>query len=80
MLISGVRIALGKAITGVIVVELYASAVGLGFFLNISGLRFHTDNVFAVLILLAVFGVLASIGLHALERRFDVWRPRSQDT
>jgi ABC-type nitrate/sulfonate/bicarbonate transport system permease component len=77
LLISGLRIALGKAVTAVIVVELYASAEGLGFFLNFSGLRFKTDVVFAILTLLAVFGLLGSIALHALEQRFDTWRPRA---
>jgi NitT/TauT family transport system permease protein len=75
LLISGLRIALGKAITAVIVVELYASAVGLGYLLNLSGRRFETDVVFAILSLLGVFGLLGSIALRALEQRFDTWRP-----
>lgn len=76
LLISGLRISLGKAITAVIVVELYASAEGLGFFLNLSGLQFKTDIVFAILTMLAAFGLLGSIALHALEQRFDTWRPQ----
>ncbi len=75
LLLSGLRIALGKAITAVVIVELYASAEGLGFFLNLSGLRFKTDIVFSILAMLAVFGLLGSIALHALEQRFDRWRP-----
>lgn len=75
LLISGLRIALGKAIVAVIVVELYASAEGIGFFLNLSGLRFKTDIVFALIALLAIVGLLASTLFRALEARYDNWRP-----
>lgn len=77
VLISGLRLALGKGIIAVIIVELYASAEGIGFFLNLSGRRFQTDNVFAIISLLALIGLLASIGLRILEQRFDNWRPRT---
>ena len=77
VLISGLRLALGKGIIAVVIVELYASAEGIGFFLNLSGRRFQTDNVFAIISLLALIGLLASIGFRALEQRFDNWRPRT---
>lgn len=77
LLISGLRIALGKGIIAVIVVELYASAEGIGFFLNLSGLRFKTDIVFALIALLAMVGLSASALFRALEARFDNWRPRT---
>lgn len=80
VLISGLRLALGKGIIAVIIVELYASAEGIGFFLNLSGRRFQTDNVFAIISLLALIGLLASIGLRLLEQRFDNWRPRTAAT
>ncbi len=80
LLISGLRIALGKAIVAVIVVELYASAEGLGFFLNFSGLRFKTANVFAIILLLACVGLLASALFRTLESRFDKWRPHTAAT
>jgi NitT/TauT family transport system permease protein len=77
LLISGLRIALGKAIIAVIVVELYASAEGIGYFLNVSGRRFQTADVFALIALLAMIGLLASLLFRALEKRFDNWRPRT---
>ena len=76
VLLPGLRIALGKAIIAVIVVELYASAEGLGYFLIYSGQRFQTADVFAVIVLLAIIGLIASVGFRALEQRFDNWRPR----
>lgn len=77
LLISGLRIALGKAIIAVVLVELYASAVGVGYLLNISGIRFKTATVFAVIGLLAITGLIASFALRWLEQRFDKWRPHT---
>jgi len=76
LLVSGFRLALGKGIIGVIVVELYASDVGLGYLLNVSAIQFRTDRVFAVIVILAIVGLVASALFRALEHRFDHWRMR----
>lgn len=78
LLISGFRIALGKAITAVLLVELYASALGLGYLLNVSGIRFATATVFAIIFLVAIFGFTVSQSLRSIEQRFDHWRPGGQ--
>lgn len=77
LLISGLRIAIGKAIIAVVLVELYASAIGVGYLLNVSGIRFKTATVFAVIGLLAITGLIASFALRWLEQRFDKWRPQT---
>ena len=58
-ILSGTRIAMGKAIVAVTVVELYASSQGLGYLLIINGNRFKTAEVFAVLAIIAVFGLVS---------------------
>jgi NitT/TauT family transport system permease protein len=75
-ILSGTRIAMGKAIVAVTVVELYASSQGLGYLLIINGNRFKTADVFAVLAIIAVFGLVSREVLRFLERRFDTWRVR----
>jgi NitT/TauT family transport system permease protein len=73
-ILSGTRLAMGKAIVAVTVVELYASTQGLGYLLIINGNRFKTAEVFAVLVIIAVFGLVSRELLRMLERRFDTWR------
>jgi NitT/TauT family transport system permease protein len=38
---------------------------------------FQTPKVFAYLILLAGTGVVLTVLLQRIERRFDAWRPRN---
>jgi ABC-type nitrate/sulfonate/bicarbonate transport system permease component len=76
-ILSGTRIAMGKAIVAVTVVELYASSQGLGYLLIINGNRFKTAEVFAVLAIIAVFGLVSREVLRLIERRFDTWRVRA---
>lgn len=72
--LSGSRIALGKAIVGMTVVELYASTSGLGYLLIAFGNAFKTAEVFSVLLVIALIGVGAQLIFYALEKRFDSWR------
>jgi NitT/TauT family transport system permease protein len=75
-ILSGTRLAMGKAIVAVTVVELYASTQGLGYLLIVNGNRFKTAEVFAVIAIIAVFGLVSREVLRLLERRFDTWRVR----
>jgi NitT/TauT family transport system permease protein len=76
-LLSGLRLSLGKAIVAMTVVELYASTAGLGHLLIIYGNSFKTAEVFAVIAIIAVFGLVTREFLRIAERRFDAWRPRT---
>lgn len=77
LLLSGLRLSLGKGIIGVIAVELYAGDVGLGNLLNVSAVNFRTDRVFAVIAILVLVGLLSSVLFRLAERHFDRWRPRA---
>lgn len=73
-IMTGLRIASGRAIVGVVGAEFISANEGLGFFISISGTTLQTSRVFVGIILLATFGVILNEVLGRVERRFDAWR------
>ena len=75
-ILSGLRIALGRALVGVMVGELYAATAGIGFMITVAGATFQTDKVFVGVLIFAVSGMLGMEFLSRIEHHFDKWRPR----
>lgn len=75
-LISGLKLALGRGLVGVVVAELFAATEGIGYRIMLAGATFQTDQVFVgVLVLIAASLVFNTIFV-ALEKRFGKWRPK----
>lgn len=72
--ISGVRVAWARALTGVIVAEFFGSFAGFGFAILAAGQTFDTATLLAYVIILGVLGLLGSIFFEWLERRLAPWR------
>lgn len=77
-IISGLRVGLGHALTGVVVGELYASTSGVGHLIAVAGNTFETNLVFAGVIIIAIFGLIANWILSLLENHFRSWRQNSR--
>jgi NitT/TauT family transport system permease protein len=75
-ILSGLRIALGRALVGVMVGELYAATAGIGFMITVAGATFQTDKVFVGVLIFAVAGMLGMEAIGRIEKHFDKWRPR----
>jgi len=75
-LISGLRLGSGRALVGVVVGELYAANVGIGYLIAIYGSTFQTDKLFVGVMIITVLGVVLDIVLRWMERRFELWRPK----
>lgn len=74
-ILAALRLAVGHALVGIFVGELYASNAGLGFMILIAGQQAQTDRLlFGVLIFTLAGGVLIE-SMRLLERRFQKWRP-----
>ena len=75
-ILSGLRIALGRALVGVMVGELYAATAGIGFMITVAGATFQTDKVFVGVGIFALSGMIGMELLTKVEKRFDRWRPQ----
>ncbi len=74
-IITGVRLAAGRALVGVIVAEYVASNVGVGFYIIYNGTLLNTSRVMLGVILIGLFGMTIGQIIRRLEQRFDAWRP-----
>ncbi len=73
-LITGLRLAAGRGLLGVIVAEVFGGAAGLGYMIQYAGSTFQTDKVFAGVLVVAFTGITLDFTLDRLGRHFDRWR------
>lgn len=77
-IVSGVRVALGHALTAVIFGEMVVANQGLGYTMGVAANTFNTDLVFCGFILVGAIGVGVAELLRKIERRLETWRPAIQ--
>jgi ABC-type nitrate/sulfonate/bicarbonate transport system permease component len=75
-ILTGLRLAIGRALIGVFVGELYAATAGIGFMVTVAGATFQTDKVFVGILIFIIVGLIGTNALDRVERRFDKWRPK----
>jgi ABC-type nitrate/sulfonate/bicarbonate transport system permease component len=75
-ILTGLRLAVGRALIGVMVGELYAATAGIGFMITVAGATFQTDKVFVGVLIFAISGMIATDMIDRIEHRFDKWRPK----
>jgi NitT/TauT family transport system permease protein len=74
-LLAGLRLAIGRGMIGIVVAEIYGSAVGIGAMITQAGSRFETDKVFVGVLTIVIAGVTLAEFVRRIERQVEVWRP-----
>lgn len=75
-ILTGLRLASGRALVGVVLAELIASNQGIGHMISVAGSTLNTGRLMLGVLLLGMFGVVLGEVIRRVERRFDVWRPQ----
>jgi NitT/TauT family transport system permease protein len=75
-ILTGLRLAVGRALIGVMVGELYAATAGIGFMITVAGATFQTDKVFVGVLIFAISGMIMTDLIDRYEQRFNKWRPK----
>lgn len=75
-ILTGLRLGVGHALTGLIVAELLGAQHGIGQRIAIAGQMFQMPEMFAGVILVAATGMLLTTVLQRIENRFQSWRPQ----
>jgi ABC-type nitrate/sulfonate/bicarbonate transport system permease component len=75
-ILTGFRLGVGHALTGVVVGELIAARHGVGMLIAISGQTFQTPKMLAAVILIAGTGMILTTIFQRIENRFQSWRPQ----
>ncbi|MGC1466408.1 MAG: ABC transporter permease, partial [Pseudolabrys sp.] len=78
--ITGIRLAIGRAIVGVVVGELFGARAGLGFLIFTSGQTFDVPSLFLGVLILALAGVALTSGMKWIEGRVAGWRHVEMDS
>ena len=72
--VAGARIAVGRALIGILVGEFFAASEGIGYAIARFGDMFALDNMFACILVITVLAVLFTEGIRWAERAAFPWR------
>ncbi len=73
-LLAGLRLAIGHAVIGVVLAEMYASMRGMGYLLQSYGTNYEAAQLFFLVIVVSAAGYLATACVQLVESRFQSWR------
>ncbi len=73
-IMAGVRLAVGRALIGIITAEMFTAVTGMGALLIRYSSAFATDKFFVPVIFLALLGVLLSGAVEGLQKRLAPWK------
>lgn len=73
-IVTGLRLAIGRALIGVIVAEFFTAITGLGNLIVTNANTFQTARMFVPIVLLSLIGVALTALLGGLESRMAPWR------
>ena len=73
-IVTGLRLAIGRALIGVIIAEFYTSLSGLGDLITTNASNFQTGRMFVPIVVIALLGVVFTALLELAERRLVPWR------
>jgi NitT/TauT family transport system permease protein len=79
-IVVGLRLAIGRAILGVVVAEFFGAQDGLGVLMVRAASSFNVDIVFAGLIIFAALSLIMTGLVKLVEERMNRWRPRRAAT
>jgi len=77
--LTGIRLAVGRAIVGVVVGEMFGADAGLGYLIFTSGQTFDVPTLFSAVLCLACAGVFLTWLVQRLEQSLVRWRPAVQE-
>lgn len=75
MIFAGVRLGMGRAVTGMINGEMFIAVVGLGRIVTQAGKSFDGAAVLAILLVIIVIAVAAVALVQLVDRRMTAWVP-----
>jgi ABC-type nitrate/sulfonate/bicarbonate transport system permease component len=77
-IVAGLRLAIGRAVLGVVVAEFFGSEDGLGVMMVQAAGRYQVAVVFSGLIVFAALSLAMTVLVKLLEDRLSRWRPQER--
>ena len=79
-IVTGLRLAIGRAILGVVVGEFFGASRGLGYLIASAASNYQPDVMFAGVGVFMVLSLLLTFSVQAVESRLTRWRPEAAKT
>ncbi|CAN5182453.1 ABC transporter permease [soil metagenome] len=73
--VSGIRLAVGRVLAGVIIAEFYAQTEGIGVMIAKAAASLQSDRMLFGVLLFTFVGIVLYEAVGAIERYFQRWRP-----
>lgn len=75
LIVSGLQLGAGRALTGVIIAELFGSNAGLGFAIAYNAMNMSTAKMMVYMCLVVILGLILTQFMAGMARHADRWRP-----
>lgn len=79
-IVAGLRLAIGRAILGVVVGEFFGASKGLGFMIAMAAGSYVVDVVFVGVFLFMGISLILTMAVKMIESRLTRWRPEEVKT
>lgn len=74
IVVAGFRLGVGRALTGVVVAELFGASAGLGYAIAYHAQLLQTTKMMVSILVIVILGVVLTQMLTWIERKTDSWR------
>jgi NitT/TauT family transport system permease protein len=79
-IITGLRLAIGRGLIGMVLADLYTAISGIGYLIVRTASTYEVDKMFVPIVALGLLGVSLTAGVRFLETRVAPWtRAGNQD-
>jgi NitT/TauT family transport system permease protein len=78
-IVTGIRLALGRGLIGMVLADLYTAISGIGYLIVRSASTFQVDKMFVPIVTLGLLGVTLTALLRLAERYVAPWTAASQE-
>jgi NitT/TauT family transport system permease protein len=78
-IVTGIRLALGRGLIGMVLADLYTAISGIGYLIVRSASTFQVDKMFVPIVTLGLLGVTLTALLRMAERYVAPWTAASQE-
>lgn len=78
--VAGLRLAIGRAVLGVVVGEFVGASRGLGYLIAAAASSYRADVMFAGILVLTALSLALTLSVKAVETRLSRWRADSAKT
>ena len=78
-IVTGIRLAVGRGMIGMVLADLYTAISGIGYLIVRTASTFQVDRMFVPIVTLGLIGVTLTALLRLAEKRVAPWTVASQD-